>query len=97
VRDRDRVLLVQADEHPRIAVSGVVHQAVVQPAVARAGDQREVAQVQAAEEFGQRVAAPLDRDIAVDAFGSFELFGSFGFFGFFRPHAPRISARTPRE
>ena len=91
VGDRDRVLLVQADEHPRIAVAGVVHQAVVQPAVARAGDQREVAQVQAAEEFGQRVAAPLDRDIAVDAFGL------FGYFGFFRPHAPRLSARTPRE
>ena len=79
VRDRDRVLLVQADEHPRIAVAVVVHQAVVQPAVARAGDQREVAQVEAAEEFGHRVAAPLDRDIAD------------WFFGFFGPHAPRIA------
>ena len=84
VRDRDRVLLVQADEHPRIAVAAVVHQAVVQPAVARAGDERDVAQVEAAEEFGQRVAAPLDRDIAVGAFGSF---------GFFSAHAPRIGER----
>ncbi len=87
VRDRDRVLLVQADEHPRIAVAVVVHQAVVQPAVARAGDERDVAQVEAAEEFGQRVAAPLDRDVA-----------AFDSFGFFRPHAepPATSPRKPR-
>ena len=83
VGDRHRVLLVQADEQPRVAVAVVVHQAVVQAPVARAGDEGEIAQVQAAEELGHRVAAPLDRDVARDAFG------------ILRPHAPRIGDRRP--
>jgi hypothetical protein len=72
VGDRDRVLFVQADEHLRITVAAVVHQAVVEPAVTRAGDERDVPQAETAQELGHRVAAPLDRGIAaLDAFGIF--------------------------
>ncbi len=42
VRDRDRVLFVQAHEHLRILGLEVVHEAVVQSAVARAGHERRV-------------------------------------------------------
>jgi hypothetical protein len=42
VRDRDRRLLVQAEQHLRLRVAEVVDDAVVQAAVARAGVQREV-------------------------------------------------------
>ncbi len=38
LRDRDRVLVVQAQDHLRRAVAEIVDDAVVQPAVARARD-----------------------------------------------------------
>ena len=86
--DRDRVLLVQADEQLRITVAVVVHQAVVQPAVTRAGDERDVPQVETAKELHQRVAAPLDRDIA-----------ALDVFGIFRPHVapPAYGTQRTRE
>ena len=86
--DRDRVLLVQADEQLRITVAVVVHQAVVQSPVARAGDERDVPQVETAQQLRQRIAAPLDRDFAaLDALGVF------------RPHVapPAYAADGTRE
>ena len=76
VRERHRVLLVQADEHLRVPVAVVVDQAVVQPAIARAGNQRHVRQAEAAQQAGERVAAPSGRDVA-----------ALEAFGIFRPHA----------
>ena len=48
VGDRNRMLFVQADDHLRIAVAEVVDDAVVKAAIAGAGHQRDVFQVQAA-------------------------------------------------
>ncbi len=72
VRDRDRVLLVQADEQLRITVAVVVDEAVVEASVAGAGNERDVGQAETAQQLCQRVAAPFHRDIAArDTFGIF--------------------------
>ena len=49
LRDRHRVLVVQAQDHLRRAVAEVVDEAVVQPAVARAGIERDVRDVERAQ------------------------------------------------
>ena len=56
VRDGDRRLLVQAKQHLRPLVSEVIHDAVVEPAVARAGIEREIRDVERAQHRGDRVA-----------------------------------------
>ena len=57
VRDRDRGLLVQAEQHLRLLVAEEVDDAVVQPAVARAGIERDVGNVERAQRLGDDVAA----------------------------------------
>ena len=59
VRDRDRVLLVQAQQHLRVAVAEQVDEAVVQPAIGGAGVQRDIGQVELAQHQRDRVAAPV--------------------------------------
>jgi hypothetical protein len=48
VRDRNSGLLVQGKQHGRVRVAQVVHQAVVQAAEARAGNERDVLDVDGA-------------------------------------------------
>ena len=57
VRDRDGVLLVEAEQHLRPLVAEVVDEAVVQPAEARARIERDVGDVERAQRLGDRVAA----------------------------------------
>ena len=57
VRDRDRGLLVQAQQHLRRGVADVVDEAVVQAAIARAGIERDVGNVEVAQHLGDDVAA----------------------------------------
>ena len=57
VRDRDRGLLVQAEQHLRRGVADVVDEAVVQAAIARAGIERDVGNVEVAQHLGDDVAA----------------------------------------
>ena len=58
VRDGHRGFLVQAEEHLRPVVAEIVDDAVVQPAVARAGIEREVRDVERAQHGCDRVASP---------------------------------------
>jgi hypothetical protein len=58
MRDRHRVLLVQAQQHLRPLVAELVDQAVVQPAIAGAGIERGVGQVQRAQHMCHHIAAP---------------------------------------
>ena len=55
--DRHRMFLVQAQQHLRRAVAEVVHQAVVQAAIAGAGIQRDVRNLQRAQRLRHHVAA----------------------------------------
>ena len=59
VGNRNGMLLVQANDHLRIAVAEIVHDAVVKSAIAGAGNQRNIFQVQPARDFSDDVAAPL--------------------------------------
>ena len=65
VRDRDRVLLVQADEHFRVTIAEIVDEAVVQAAIARSGHQRDVAQVEPPQHLGDRVRAPAEPGVGL--------------------------------
>jgi hypothetical protein len=56
--DRDRVLLVQAQQHLRVLVAEIVDDAVVQAAIACARDERGVFEIQRAQYGGDGVAAP---------------------------------------
>ena len=56
--DGDGVLLVQADQHLRVGVAEEVDEAVVQPAVARAWNERDILEVELAQERRQRVGTP---------------------------------------
>ncbi len=58
MRDGHRMLLVQAEQHLRIGISIVVDEAVVQPAKARAGIQRDKGNFQAPQHFGRDIARP---------------------------------------
>ena len=58
VGDGDGALLVDARQHLRRLVAEVVHQAVVQPAEARARHQRDVRHLEPVQHAGDRVAAP---------------------------------------
>ena len=57
VSDRHGVLLVQAQQHLRLHVAEVVHQAVVQAAVAGAGVQRDERNLQRTQRLGHDIAA----------------------------------------
>src|ERR1700677_3606055 len=59
------------------------NQAVVQTPVTGTGNERDVGQVETAQQLGQRVAAPLHRDIA-----------AFDTFGVFCPHVGPPTATT---
>ena len=58
VRDRDDMILVQTQQHLRRAIAEIVHQAVVKSAIARAGIERHVFDVQLAQHLGCDVARP---------------------------------------
>ena len=57
VRDGDRAFLVQAEQHLRPLVAEIVHQAVVQAAIAGAGIERDIGDVERAQRVGDDVAA----------------------------------------
>ncbi|MNC87418.1 hypothetical protein D3C83_31450 [compost metagenome] len=58
MRDGDGILVVDGQQHLWRAVAEVIDDAVVQPAVARAGIQRDVRHVELAQHGGKNVAAP---------------------------------------
>ena len=66
VRDSDRRLLVQAQQHLRCGVAEIVHERVVQAAIARAGIERDVGDAGGAQRVCDDVAAEARR---VDAGG----------------------------
>ncbi len=98
VGDRHGVLLVQADNHLRIAVAEIVDDAVVKTPVARARHQGDVFQVDPAGDFSDHVATPLHLRLAkihrpIDrrvgsVLGSFRI----GFLGNNRFHRMSLSA-----
>ena len=57
VRDRDRGFLVQAEQHLRLLVAEIVDDAVVQAAIAGAGIERDIGNVERAQHVGDDVAA----------------------------------------
>ena len=59
VRDGDRVLLVQAEQHLRLLVAEIVDQAVVQAAIAGARIERDIFDAGCAQRVGRDVAAEL--------------------------------------
>ena len=59
VGDRDGVLFVQADHHLGITVAEIIDDAVVKSAIAGAGHERDIFQVEPARDFGDDIAAPL--------------------------------------
>ena len=61
VRDRDRGLLVQAEQHLRRRIAEIVDQAVVQAAVGGAGIERDVGDVEVAQGLGHHVGAEAGR------------------------------------
>ena len=58
VRERDRVLLVDAQQELRPRVAEIVDEAVVQAAKARAGRERDVRDLERSQQFRDRIAAP---------------------------------------
>ena len=66
VRDRDRAFLVQAEQHLRLLVAEIIDDAVVQAAIAGAGIERDIGNVERAQRVGDDVAAECRR---VDAGG----------------------------
>jgi hypothetical protein len=56
--ERDGDVLVQAQQHLRLGIAEVIDQAVVQPAIGRAGIERDVAQPERAQHVGHGIAAP---------------------------------------
>ena len=64
LRNGNRMFLMQADQHLRIAVAEVIDHAVMQAAIARARRQRNIAQVKAAQHLGHGVRRPAKLGIA---------------------------------
>ena len=58
VRDRDGVLLVKAHQHFGIAIAEIVDETVVEAAIRRAGNQRDITKIQLAQHFGHGVRTP---------------------------------------
>ena len=63
VRERDRALLVHAQQELRPRVAEMVDEAVVQAAEARAGRQRDVGNLERAQKLRDRIAAPAGGDL----------------------------------
>ena len=61
VRDRDRAFLVQAKQHLRPLVAEIVHEAVVQAAIARARIERDIGDAGRAQRVRRHVAAEAGR------------------------------------
>ncbi len=57
VRDGDRGLLVQAQQHLRAGIADMVDQAVMQTAIARAWIERDIWNIEIAQRLGDHVAA----------------------------------------
>ncbi len=60
MRDRDRVVLVQAQQHAGPLVAEMIDQAVVQPAIARARIEAHIWNAEPAQHLRRDVAAPRD-------------------------------------
>ncbi len=60
VRDRDRMVLMQAQQDAGIFIAQMIDQAVMQPAIARARVEAEIADAAAAQHLRRDVAAPGD-------------------------------------
>jgi hypothetical protein len=58
VRDRDRMVFMQAQQDAGIFIAQMIDQAVMQPAIARARVEAEIADAAAAQHLGRDVAAP---------------------------------------
>ena len=67
LRDRDRRFLVQTEQHLWLLVAEIVHQAVVQAAVAGARIERDIRNVEGAQRIGDHIAA---KGRGVDASGN---------------------------
>ncbi len=72
MRDRDRTLLVEAEQHLRRIVAEIIDEAVMQPAVARAGIERDVGDVERPQRIGDDVAAERRR-IGAGGQGAFDV------------------------
>ena len=57
VRERDRVLFVQTEQDPGVDVAEMIDEAVVQAAKAGTRRERDVLELERAQEFRQRIAA----------------------------------------
>src|SRR5579875_1740961 len=74
--DRDRMLLMQTQEHLGVLVAEIVDDTVVQPAVACTRDERRVPKIELTQDGGDRIAAPTHLHLRLDhslaSFGSAE-------------------------
>ena len=66
MRDRHYVVLVQAKQHLRRAIAQVVHETVVEAAIAGAGIQGDVGDVKATQHLRRNIAFPFDLAIGID-------------------------------
>ena len=57
MRDRDRAFLMQAEQHLRPLIAEIIDEAVVQPAIAGAGIERDIGNVGRAQRIRHDVAA----------------------------------------
>ena len=72
MRNRNGMLLVQTQQHLRVAVAEQVDKAVVEAAIGGAGVERDIGQIELAQHHRHRVAAPIiarlvGEDRALDA------------------------------
>ena len=105
MRDGERGLLVQAEQHLRPLVAEIIHQAIVQAAIAGAGIERDIGNVKRAQRIGHHVAAETgivdagwDRAVEFGYVGIAAGFGAngFGFRHFWTP-ATRLRAMAAFE
>ena len=64
--DRDRVVLVQAEQHLRVFVAEIVHDRIVEPAIAGARVERDVFDAEPAQHLGRDVAGPFHLAVAAE-------------------------------
>src|ERR1700730_2278357 len=72
VRDRDRMVLVQTQQDTRPLVAEMIDDAVVQPAITRAGIQADIRDAEAAQHLSRTATAPGD-DLVGLSFNAVEL------------------------
>ncbi len=73
MRDRDRRLLMQAEQHLRLLVAEEVDDRIVQPAIARARIERDIGNIERAQRLSDDVAAECRRVGAVGNLKPFDL------------------------